>query len=839
MEYARRFEAIVVEWDGSVAAGPDEDLAEIRGQVEAACAAGLHLAVVGGTDVGVLDSELGARPGGPGRLLLAPAGPAGTPGRDEVVYEVGPDGPQPVPRSTGRDGDDAVASWLGALGVPPGQVLVVDGAVDHPRLGDLLADQVERRRRGELPDVDVTPGWTLTVDTIDPEHERARAALLTIADGSIGSTGCPTFRHPSSAPRVMTANVYDESGPATHLLHAPVWYLVDGDPTAGHGLRRVLDLRTGLLHETTAPGGYRSVRFSSLHRPGTVALRAVHPGTAHPSARLFEMPDDREAAEETVEPGEHAVCLTASEGGGLAAAALERVGGAAPGLRERVAVYLTDAGSLPDLASARAAAREVAGLGFERLLGEHRQAWAARWDDADVVIDGDDEMQLAVRAALYHLFGACADHGEAAVGARGLSGPAYAGHVFWDSDVFVLPAMTATHPESARAMLEYRVRRLAAARAAAQEEGRRGARFPWESATTGRDVTPTFARDLTGHIIPIRTGQLEVHIVACVAWAASHYVEWTGDLEFAAGPGRTLLVETARYWASRIRSDARSGHIYGVIGPDEYHEPVDDSAFTNVMARWNLRRAAQVVREHPDGDPVDEREIERWLALADRMYDGYDPATGIYEEFAGYHSLEPLLATRVLPRRPMPADLVLGAERLHRSQIVKQADVLMLHHLVPSEVEPGSLVPNLDFYEPRTSHGSSLSPAIHAVLMARVGRPDEALETLRMAADIDLRDTTSTTAGGLHVATLGGIWQAVVLGFCGVRPRGEALHVDPCLPRDWNALDVRVRFRGARIGVRVDARTVTVTADRPLQVFVGQTGARVGTQSVTFDREDR
>ena len=186
----------------------------------------------------------------------------------------------------------------------------------------------------------------------------------------------------------------------------------------------------------------------------------------------------------------------------------------------------------------------------------------------------------------------------------------------------------------------------------------------------------------------------------------------------------------------------------------------------------------------------------------------------------------------------MPADLVLGAERVHRSQIVKQADVLMLHHLVPSEVEPGSLVPNLDYYEPRTSHGSSLSPAIHAALMARVGRADQALETLRMAADIDLHDTTSTTAGGVHVATLGGIWQAVVLGFCGLRPRGDAIEVDPILPGEWDAVDARIQFRGARVRVRVEPGTFTVSADRPVPVVAGRSSATAGPEGVRFERDD-
>jgi trehalose/maltose hydrolase-like predicted phosphorylase len=806
----RRFEAIVVDWHGSVGPDADADLVAIRDQAEAASAVGLHLALVVGGDVAALDGELAARSSGPGRLLLA----------------------------TDRD---SVASWLRALGIGPDHVLVVDGEVDRPPLRALLTDQVDRRRRGEVPDPDATPGWTLTADADDPEHERARAALLTIADGRIGSTGSPTIASPGSAPQLMTANVYDETGPATHLLYGPIWYCVGGGPSAGRGARRVLDLRTGLLHEIpngSGDDGYRSVRFSSLHRPGTVALRALHPDAAVPAPRLLEMPDGRSPTEERVAPGEHGIRLAASEGGGLAAHVLERVDGPADRMRERIGVFVTDPYSLPDLDAARAAALEARDAGFEQLLAEHRQAWAARWEDADVTIDGDDEMQLAVRAALYHLVGVATDHGEAAVGARGLSGPAYAGHVFWDSDIFVLPVLAATHPPAARAMLEYRVRRLGAAKAAAAEEGRRGARFPWESASSGQDVTPLSAHDLTGHIVPIRTGQLEVHIVACVAWAASAYLEWTADHDFAAGAGRTLLIETARYWASRIRSDPAGSHIYGVIGPDEYHEPVDDSAYTNVMARWNLRRAAAAVLEFPDGDVVVERrERERWLDLAGRIVDGFDPETKLYEEFAGYHALEPLLATRVLPRRPMPADLVLGAERVHRSQIVKQADVLMLHHLVPSEVEPGSLVPNLDYYEPRTSHGSSLSPAIHAALMARVGRADEALETLRMAADIDLRDTTSTTAGGVHVATLGGIWQAVVLGFCGLRPYGDALRLDPILPAAWNALDTRVRFRGTRVRLRVEPDTVRVTADRPVPVIAGTTGASAGPDGVAFHRD--
>jgi trehalose/maltose hydrolase-like predicted phosphorylase len=395
--------------------------------------------------------------------------------------------------------------------------------------------------------------------------------------------------------------------------------------------------------------------------------------------------------------------------------------------------------------------------------------------------------------------------------------------VFWDADVFVLPFFAATQPAFARAMLEYRIRRLPAAQQIAREHRREGARFAWESARSGRDVTPSSARDRAGNLVPIRTGQLEEHIVADVAWAASHYIDWTGDEAFARGPGLSLFVETARYWASRVRFDADgSGHILGVIGPDEYHEPVDDNAFTNVMARWNLRRAANAVERTPDSDRrVAPEETASWRAVADALVDGYDETTGVYEQFAGFRGLEPLLIENVAPRRPIAADILLGRQRVTNAQVIKQADVLMLHHLIPEEVGIESLVPNLRYYEPRTAHGSSLSPGVHASLFARAHDASRALSNLEIASRIDLDDLTGTTAGGLHIATMGALWQAFVFGFAGVRPRGGRLTVDPWLPESWSALEIRVRFRGARVRVRATARDLEVVSDQPTEFEVG------------------
>ena len=197
-------------------------------------------------------------------------------------------------------------------------------------------------------------------------------------------------------------------------------------------------------------------------------------------------------------------------------------------------------------------------------------------------------------------------------------------------------------------------------------------------------------------MIPIATGAHEEHVVADVAWAAERYVAWTGDTTFLAGAGRDLVVDTARYWASRIRRDSTGrGHIDQLMGPDEYHQMVDDNAYTNVMARWNLRRGAALLTQ-TKGDP---QEAETWRSLADCLVDGWDPGRGLYEQFAGYFDLEPLVM-REIGTPPLAVDMVLGAERIARSQLIKQADVLMLYHLVPDEVMSDSLDESLAFYEP-------------------------------------------------------------------------------------------------------------------------------------------
>jgi trehalose/maltose hydrolase-like predicted phosphorylase len=694
-------------------------------------------------------------------------------------------------------------------GAPPG---VRHEGGGPERFLALLDAQLERRRSRRVPWIDEDPGWLIDLPG-EAALERAAESIGALGNGWAAIRGSREEGGPGAAPLFAVSGIYAD-GTASQLLHGPGWIHLavrDGQPD-----RRVLDLRTGILARASA-AGLRSVRFVSAAIPGAMAMRAEGAATDLGAGTTFASAADGTVVERDQRDGVNVARTTTDHGAGIAVAARDHHE-VSDGCRvvERLAAWVADPRVPPGIDAAAGRLADLDVIGFDRMAAEHRHAWAQRWSDANVVIEGDADSELAARFAMFHLLAAAADAGEAAVGARGLTGPAYGGHVFWDADVFVLPPLAAVRPRAARAMLEYRIRRLPAARAAARALGLAGARFPWESAADGTDVTPRHGRGRHGEVVPIRTGQREEHIVADVAWAACEYAAWTGDDEFLAGPGRDLLVDTSRFWASRVRVDAAGrGHLFGLMGPDEYHEVVDDNAYTNVMARWNLRRAAQLVEE-TGGDAT---EADEWRRLAEQLVDGWDPDRGLYEQFAGYWGLEPLRIAEVAPP-PVAIDLLLGADRVAASQLIKQPDVLMLHHLVPGEVVTGSLAANLDFYDQRTAHGSSLSPAVHAALFARVGQPERALELFRIAARLDLDDITGTTAGGLHLATLGGVWQALAYGFLGLRPKGAVLDVDPCLPASWEALSLRLRFAGRSVGVRADHDTVTISCEDSVAVRV-------------------
>jgi trehalose/maltose hydrolase-like predicted phosphorylase len=691
-----------------------------------------------------------------------------------------------------------------------------DGVIGLGNLGQftsLLEAQIERHHERRVPSIDPDPRWVLALPTAR-NAERVAEALGSQSNGWVGTRASLEEDGVGSSPLFVVAGVYDERN---ELLAGPTWTdveIVDEPKRLTPIETRVLDLRTGVLARVgNRRSGLRSTRFVSIAAPHNLALRAELPcawldaeeGTSRHSHD--ETPAQRETyvRETSSEAARQAISVGISE---WSSSKDDRH------FFERLASWSAGSDKAAVRSEALANAYGLSDVGFETLLADQRESWARKWEDAVVTIEGDAASELAARFAVFHLLTAAKNVEEAAVGARGLSGDAYSGHVFWDADVFVLPALCALAPECARAMLEYRLRRLPAARAAALRLHRSGARFPWESAASGDDVSPTKVRSATGELIIIRTGSHEEHIVADVAWAAAHYAAWTGD-NFLDGAGSDLVTETARYWASRIRVDREGhGHIYGVMGPDEYHEVVDDDAFTNLMARWNLRMGASVLAAAGATG-----ESTRWKELSDSLVDGYRPKARIYEQFAGYFKLEPLLVSQ-FARPPVAIDVILGARRVSESQLIKQADVLMAHHLIPNDMHRGTLVPCLDFYEPRTAHGSSLSPAISASLFARAGDPERALGYFDIAARVDLDDLTKTTASGVHLATMGGLWQALAFGFLGLRANGSTLRIDPHLPQRWSSLSLRFRFRSQRVEIRAEHERVTVMCDSSLAVNV-------------------
>jgi beta-phosphoglucomutase family hydrolase len=757
-------------------------------------------------------------------------------------------------RLAGKPAPDTYLAAARALGVTPTEAAVFEDALSGVEAGrsggfafvvgvDRAGQADALRRHGadlvvtDLVDLLALPAgigeglpfdrtWCLVVaeDPGDGAAARAVESRYCLADGTVGTRGVLEERQDPDAPVVMAAGLY---GPAEvvgeDMLPLPSWCTlpVAGDLPPG---RRVLDLRDGVLTRVTGPrsGMLRSARFACAERPGTGVLVAeADPGvlTGDPGAE-----ETSTVARPRISP----------LGGGARLVTDTRVADTgSPGGRvavERIAVHVVSTRNTPRHTTALERLGRARDLGPGALLGEQRRSWARRWDHADIEVVGDPELTRAVRFSLFHLLSSAARRGEAAVGARGLTGSAYAGHVFWDADVFVLPVLAAVDARAARAVLEYRIRRLGAARDRAAADGRAGARFPWESAHDGTDVTPRWGIDRRGERVAILTGDLEEHVTADVAWSAWRLASWAGDWSFLTGPGYPLVVDTARYWASRVRWDDRGrAHIDRVIGPDEYHEDVDDNAFTNLMARWNLRRAAEVV-ERVGAAGADLDEVPEWRRTADALVDGYEPATGRYEQFAGYDRLLPMVVSE--PGRPIPDPARLpGPEELPATQVSKQADVLMAHLLIPEETVPGSLAENLRYYLPRCAQGSSLSPSVHATLLARAGRTDEALALLQVAAVVDLEGPTDATAEGLHLANLGGVWQAVVHGFAGVavgRPDDAVLIVDPRLPAAWEELRVSLVWHGTPVHLVCRHDSVQVAPAAAVTVRVHGTVARVG-----------
>lgn len=481
------------------------------------------------------------------------------------------------------------------------------------------------------------------------------------------------------------------------------------------------------------------------------------------------------------------------------------------------------------------------GLGYDELLSESAAAWARKvWDNIPVTIDAENEFdQLAMRFAQYHLHVMTPAHDNRMnIGAKGLSGEGYKGHTFWDTEMFILPYFIYSAPEIAKSLEEYRFLSLPGAHKKAGGNGYEGAQFPWESAwIDDGEVTPVWgAADIvTGLPTKIWSGFIEQHITADVAYGAWEYYMVTGDEDFMERCGYELILDTAKFWASRLE-EGEDGklHINDVVGPDEYKEHVDDNAFTNHMAAWNIRKALEYCGLLRSEKPALYKALDEKLGLAalepvwedklSRLYLPQPREDLVIPQDRTYLTLKDIDLTKYKKQENVGSIYRdYNQEQITHIQVSKQADILIMFLLLENQFSAEVKAANWNYYEPRTLHDSSLSLSTHCILALDMGNREMAYELFQKAAAIDVGPNMKTSDAGIHAASLAGVWQSVVFGFGGVRMLDGRLRMNPSLPESWRGLDFFIHWQGQKLHVSLSherAELVNLTGTREVELSI-------------------
>ncbi|SUX85614.1 glycosyl hydrolase [Citrobacter koseri] len=429
--------------------------------------------------------------------------------------------------------------------------------------------------------------------------------------------------------------------------------------------------------------------------------------------------------------------------------------------------------------------------------------------------------QRALDFALYHLRIMTPVHDErSSIAAKGLTGEGYKGHVFWDTEVFLLPFHLFTEPDTARGLLRYRWHNLSGAREKARRNGWQGALFPWESARSGEEETPEFAaiNIRTGLRQKVASALAEHHLVADIAWAVIGYWQATGDMSFMAREGMALLLETAKFWISRAVDVNGRLEIHDVIGPDEYTEHVNNNAFTNYMAWYNVEQALRFARAQGCADDTFIYRAEYFLQKLwrpDIQQDGILPQDDAFLS-------KPVIDLAKYKANAGKQTILLDYSRaeVNEMQILKQADVVMLMYMLPDLFTPQTCLANLRFYEARTIHDSSLSKAIHGIVAARCKDPAMGYQFWRDGGQIDLGDDPHSCDDGIHAAATGAIWLGAIQGFAGLSVRHGELHLHPALPAQWKRLAFPLQWQGRELFITMDADNISITSIGPVDVWI-------------------
>lgn len=460
--------------------------------------------------------------------------------------------------------------------------------------------------------------------------------------------------------------------------------------------------------------------------------------------------------------------------------------------------------------------------GFEQLLHDHKEYWSSLWQDCDCTVSGDPEVTCALRFNTYHLLiSANPLDSRVNIGAKTLSGEGYKGHVFWDTEIFMLPFFIYTQPETAKALLLYRYHTLSGALENARCNGFEGAQYPWESADSGLETTPKWTADGQNRIW---TGEEEIHITADVAYGIVTYLTATDDWEFFCEYGAEILLQTARFWCSRLEYNTSCDHyeLNRVIGPDEFHEHVDNNVFTNWMARWNLQKAIELYKklkkQHPKSfrricESIELHSIEviQWERISQKITIPFDHEKQLIEQFEGYFQRKEV-PIKHWDENQMPA-YPQGYDHFNADEttLLKQPDVVMLMFILPDEFSDEVKQKNYAFYEQRTLHKSSLSPSMHSIMGIEVGDTEKAVHYFMRSALVDLTDNQGNTEWGIHAASTGGTWMSLAFGFGGFRVRNQQMTFKPWLPPGWQQLNFRLKWRGDSLSVNISAEEAVFT----------------------------
>jgi trehalose/maltose hydrolase-like predicted phosphorylase len=706
--------------------------------------------------------------------------------------------------------------------------------------------------------------WKITEESFEPQKQHHKETIFTIGNGYICTRGAFEEGYPDDRRATFAHGVFDAVPIViTELANTPDWLpfvvLLEGERfslTTGtiKSFSRGLDLRTGVLSrrvEWVSPQGRSATltfeRFTSLADEHIALIRCqVTPdfeGTVEFRASLAGNTDNEGIAHwrwiTQGRCGETVYLHNRTRKSGIDFANAMRLEGVAG---SRLSVEFWDVENAPTLTMkmaavpgqtlivdkfvAAATSRDTPdplqmALEHVNAIGDwpaaceaNATAWESEWDRTDVVIEGDDESQIAVRFNLFQLLIAAPRHDNRVnLGAKTLSGFGYRGHSFWDTEIFMLPLFIYTAPHIARNLLNYRYQRLPAAHAKAKANGYEGAQFPWESADTGEEVTPTWVPHYADRdkLVRIWTGDIEIHITADVALAAHTYWQVTGDDAWLIEQGAELILDTAKFWASRAEWNAELGRYEynDVIGPDENHEHVDNNAYTNRMAQWNLQLALDILewlkvhapdqaRHLVEALSLDGDRLNHWREVIARIYLNVD-ASGLIEQFEGFFQ-QPYVDLAAMEPRTSSVQQIYGIQEASQIQVLKQPDVLMMQYLLRNAYTHEQVRVNYDYYTPRTDHtyGSSLGPSIQAIMACEVGKPDDAYEHFIRAVRADLRDVRGNAGDGIHGASAAGTWQAVVFGFAGLRiqPDTAGWTITPRLPKGWKRLAFKFIYRG-------------------------------------------